>query len=179
MGFQSAHSVEFNKTVSESSSKSTTTSSSWKKVEIQMKTHSTVEMRSESSSSSVPAIPKLLLEMSDVRVKSGEMAEFSCRFDGQPFTGVEWDHNGHSLADKERVRSCQSGGLLSLVIQGVGVGDQGVYCCTAINKHGQNSTSAQLTVEGGYSFFCQSLSPATGHPTFSSAPPASSLPSVL
>uniref|UniRef100_A0A3B4X0N7 Ig-like domain-containing protein n=1 Tax=Seriola lalandi dorsalis TaxID=1841481 RepID=A0A3B4X0N7_SERLL len=79
----------------------------------------------------------------DVRVKNGEMAEFNCSFEGQPFTGVVWDHNGQSLADTERVRRSQSGGLFSLVIQSVGVVDQGVYRCTATNQHGQNSSSAQ------------------------------------
>lgn len=97
--------------------------------------------------------PNLLVELSDLWVKSGEMAEFSCLFDGQPFTAVVWDHNGQSLVDTQRVVSSQTGGLLSLVIQGVGVADQGLYRCTATNQHGQNSSSAQLTVEGGESFF--------------------------
>jgi len=110
-------------------------------------------MESVSSQSSfeilkLSAGPKLLMALSDVQVKSGEKAEFSCSFEGQPFTGVEWDHNGHSVADTERVRSSLTGGLLSLVIQGVGVADQGVYCCTATNQQGQSSSSAQLTVEG-------------------------------
>uniref|UniRef100_A0A3P8SXV6 Ig-like domain-containing protein n=1 Tax=Amphiprion percula TaxID=161767 RepID=A0A3P8SXV6_AMPPE len=82
---------------------------------------------------------------SDVRVKSGEMAEFSCSFNGQPFTAVVWDHNGQNLADTERVRSSQSGAVLSLVIQGVGVADQGRYRCTATNQHGQNSCSSTCT----------------------------------
>lgn len=138
---RTAHSVEF----TESSSVS------WRMVEIQMESVSSVEMSSESSFESIKlsASPELLMEMSDIRVKSGEMAEFSCSFSGQPFTGVVWDHNGQSLVDTERVRSSEMGGLLSLVIQGVGVADQGVYRCTAINQHGQNSSSAQLTVEGG------------------------------
>lgn len=119
-------------------------------VEIQMGSASSMEMSSDFSfDTKLSASPKLLMEMSDVRVKSGEMAEFNCSFDGQPFIGVVWDHNGQSLADTERVRSSQNEGLLSLVIQGVGVADQGVYRCTATNQHGQNSSSAQLTVEGG------------------------------
>lgn len=138
---QTAHSVEFTELVSESSSLS------WRMVESQMESVSLVEMSSVDIKLS--ASPKLLLEMSDVWVKSGEMAEFSCSFDGQPFARVLWDHNGQSLVDTERVRSSQTGGLLSLVIQGVGVADQGVYRCTATNQHGQNSSSAQLTVEGG------------------------------
>lgn len=136
---QTAHSVEFTETITESSSVS------WSTIEI-----SSMERSSESSFDfKLSASPKLLMEMSDVRVKSGEMAEFSCSFDGQPFSGVVWEHNGESLVDTERVRSSQSGGFLSLVIQGVGVADQGMYRCTATNEHGQNSSSAQLTVEGG------------------------------
>lgn len=143
---QTARSVEFTKTVSESSSVS------WRTVEIQMEMET--EMQSVSSVESIfdtklSASPKLLMEMSDVQVQSGEMAEFSCSFDGQPFTGVVWDHNGRSVADTERVKSSQIGGLLSLVIKGVGVADQGRYCCTASNQHGHNCSSAQLTVEGG------------------------------
>lgn len=138
---QTAHTVEFTEMVSESSSMS------WKTVEIQMESVSSVEM--SSFDIKLSARPELLMEMSDVRVKSGEMAEFNCSFDGQPFTGVVWDHNGQKLADTERVRSSHNEGLLSLVIQGVGVADQGVYRCTATNQHGQNSSSARLTVEGG------------------------------
>lgn len=141
---QTARSVEFTKTVSESSSMS------WRAAEIKMESKSSVEMSSESSFKfKLSASPQLLMEMSDVWVKSGEMAEFSCSFDGQPFTGVVWDHNGHGLVDTERVRSSECGGLLSLVIQGVGMADQGMYRCTATNQYGQNSSSAQLTVEGG------------------------------
>lgn len=138
---QTTHSVEFTEMVSESSSMS------WRTVEIQMESVGSLE--TSSFDIKLSPSPKLLMEMSDVQVQSGDMAEFSCSFDGLPFTGVEWDHNGQSLADTERIRSSQMEGLLSLVIQGVGVADQGVYRCTATNQHGQNSSSAQLTVEGG------------------------------
>lgn len=135
------HSVDFTESSSSSSSVC------WRTVEVQMESESSVE----TSSFEISAGPKLLKELSDIRVKSGDVAQFSCSFAGQPFTGVEWDHNGQSVALTQRVRNSQMGGLLSLVIQGVGVADQGVYCCTATNKHGYNSCSAQLTVEGGYS----------------------------
>lgn len=142
---QTAHTVQFTEVVSE------TSSISWRAVEIQMESGSALEM--SSFDIKLSAGPKLLMEMSDIWVQSGEMAEFSCSFDGLPFTGVVWDHNGQSLVDTDRVRSFQMGGLLSLVIQSVGVADQGVYRCTATNQHGHNSSSAQLTVEGGESFF--------------------------
>ncbi|MEQ2173687.1 hypothetical protein GOODEAATRI_000003 [Goodea atripinnis] len=139
---QTAHSFEFSEVVSEASSMSL------KMVEIQMESVTSVEMSSHSSFDlKLSASPQLLMEMSDITVKSGEIAAFSCSFDGQPFTGVVWDHNGQNLVDTERVRSSQSGGLLSLVIHSVDLADQGMYRCTATNHHGQNSSSARLTVE--------------------------------
>ncbi|XP_016516367.1 contactin-4-like [Poecilia formosa] len=141
---QTTHSFEFSEVVSEASSMSLRT------FEIQMESVTSVETSSHSRFDlKLSASPQLLMEMSDIRVKSGEMAEFSCSFDGQPFTGVVWDHNGQNLVDTDRVRSSQSGGLLSLVIHSVDMADQGMYCCTATNQHGQNSSSARLTVEGG------------------------------
>lgn len=141
---QTTHSFEFSEVVSEASSMSLRT------FENQMESVTSVEMSSRSLFDlKLSARPQLLMEMSDIRVKSGEMADFSCSFDGQPFTGVVWDHNGQNLVDTDRVRSSQSGGLLSLVILSVDMADQGIYCCTATNQHGQNSSSARLTVEGG------------------------------
>lgn len=134
---ESSHSVEM---VSEFSSMSTTILSSWRSVDVQSFT-----------SEILPASPKLILEMNDVQVKSGEMATFSCSFDGQPFTCIVWDHNGNGVGETKRMRSSERGGLLSLIIQSVSLGDQGVYRCTASNTHGHNSSSARLIVEGGYS----------------------------
>lgn len=109
----------------------------------------------QTSSFEVKLGPELLTEMSDVRVKSGERAEFRCLFGGLPFTAVVWDHNGQEVAGgSERMASSQKEGLLSLVIQGVCVADQGLYRCTATNRHGLNSSSARLTVEGASSHCC-------------------------
>lgn len=137
---ESTRSSEFSEMFSGSSSVS-------RSVHIQMESVSSLQR--SSFDFKLSASPELLMEMSDVRVRSGERAEFSCVFDGLPLVGVVWDHNGECLVDTERIRSSQAGGMLSLVIQGVGTADQGVYRCTATNQHGQNSSSAQLTVEGG------------------------------
>lgn len=137
---ETTHSTEFSERFSESSSVSR------RSVRIQMESVSSLQM--SSFDFKLSASPNLLMEMSDVCVSSGERAEFSCSFDGLPLTEVVWDHDGQSLVDTERIRSSQAGGTLSLVIQGAGAADQGVYRCTAANPHGQNSSSAQLTVEG-------------------------------
>lgn len=150
-------------------SRSQSSSESWSTVEVQMEAISSVEV--SSTSSHVRFSPRVLMELSDVQVESGEKAEFSCSFDGRPFIVVTWDHNGHELPDSERVRSSQSGGLLSLVIRCVGVADQGIYRCTATNQHGQNSSWARLTVEGAL-FFIFFSSPSVSPPGPSSPPPA-------
>uniref|UniRef100_A0A3Q2CF83 Ig-like domain-containing protein n=1 Tax=Cyprinodon variegatus TaxID=28743 RepID=A0A3Q2CF83_CYPVA len=82
-----------------------------------------------------------------LEVRSGEVAEFSCSFDGQPFTSVVWDHNGQNLVDTERVRRSEGGGLLSLLIQSVDTDDQGTYRCTATNPFGQSTCSSFLRVQ--------------------------------
>lgn len=137
---ETTHSTGFSERFSESSSVSR------RSIHIQMESVSSLQ--TSSFDFKLSASPNLLMEMSDVCVNSGERAEFSCSFDGLPLTGVVWDHDGQSLVDTERIRSSQEGGTLSLVIQGAGAADQGVYRCTASNPHGQNSSSAQLTVEG-------------------------------
>lgn len=116
----------------------------------------TVELQSVSSSSG-GVCPELLLPLSDVQVQSGDVAEFSCCFSGQPFTSVVWDHNGRHLLDSERVSSGERGGALLLVIQRVGVSDQGEYGCTASNLHGLKRCSAQLTLQGALSLLCHHL----------------------
>lgn len=150
-------SVEFTEAVSE------TSSVCWRAIEFETESRSSMETSCDSSIYiPLSASPKLMTDMSDVQVRSGDMAEFSCAFDGQPFTRVMWDHNGQNLVNTERVKSSQSGGLLSLLIQSVGVLDQGLYRCTTTNKHGQSSCSAKLTVEGGLFLFF--ITPFLVHP---------------
>lgn len=145
---ETTRSVQLTELISQSCSSSLL---SWSSVEVQVESSSSLQ----TGSFEVKLGPELLTEMSDVWVKSGERAEFRCLFDGLPFTAVVWDHNGREVAvGTERVASSQTGGLLSLVIQGVGVADQGLYRCTATNRHGLNSSSARLTVEGASSFCC-------------------------
>lgn len=97
--------------------------------------------------------PALILKMKDLLVSPGDMAQFSCSFDGQPLTEIAWDHNGRTLTNTERVQCMHHEDVLSLVILNVQLADQGRYCCTVKNRNGENHTSAQLAVEGGYRFY--------------------------
>lgn len=96
--------------------------------------------------------PVLTQKMSDVIVGLGDVAQFKCSFSGQPFTEIVWDHNGRTITNTERVQYVHQDKLISLIILNVHLGDQGHYCCTVKNRNGESRTSAQLTVEGGYSF---------------------------
>uniref|UniRef100_A0A673JKZ9 Ig-like domain-containing protein n=1 Tax=Sinocyclocheilus rhinocerous TaxID=307959 RepID=A0A673JKZ9_9TELE len=96
--------------------------------------------------------PEIVLLPDDVIVSLGDVAQFNCSFSGQPFTEIIWDHNGRTITNTERVQYVHQGGLISLIIFSVHLGDQGSYCCTVKNRNGENRTSAQLTVEGGYRF---------------------------
>lgn len=113
-----------------------------KSIEVQQVT--SVEMYSSS--------PVLTHKMSDLSVNLGDVAQFDCSFSGQPFTEIVWNHNGRPIPKTERVQYVNQGGVISLIILNVQLGDQGSYCCTVKNRNGESQTSAQLTVEGAYSF---------------------------
>uniref|UniRef100_A0A3Q4I2A5 Ig-like domain-containing protein n=1 Tax=Neolamprologus brichardi TaxID=32507 RepID=A0A3Q4I2A5_NEOBR len=95
------------------------------------------------SSTSVPEPPQIIREMQPQTAISGRLVRFSTQVSGLPPPQVFW------YKDSEVLSTSYNGGFLSLVIQGVGVADQGMYRCTATNELGHNSSSAQLTVEGG------------------------------
>jgi len=113
-----------------------------------------IEVQQVTSVEEYSTSPVLTQKMSDVSVGLGDVAQFNCSFSGQPFTEIVWDHNGRTITNTERVQCVHQGKLISLMILHVHFGDQGHYCCTVKNRNGENRTSAQLTVEGGYSFFC-------------------------
>lgn len=111
-----------------------------------------IEVQQVTSVEEYSTIPTLTLKMSDVIVRLGDVAQFNCSFSGQPFTEIIWDNNGRTITNTERVQYVHQDGLISLIILNVHLGDQGSYCCTVKNRNGENRTSAQLTVEGGYRF---------------------------
>ncbi len=111
-----------------------------------------IEVQQVTSVEEYSTSPTLTLKMSDVIVSLSDVAQFNCSFSGQPFTEIAWDHNGRTITNTERVQYVHQGGLISLIILNVHLGDQGSYCCTVKNRNGENRTSAQLKVEGGYRF---------------------------
>ncbi|KAL2081285.1 hypothetical protein ACEWY4_023138 [Coilia grayii] len=91
-------------------------------------------------------------EMANLDVKTSDMAQFTCEFGDTDFTEIVWYHNGMKLVNTDRVRLAQVGGELTLTIWNVQPEDQGIYSCTVKYSQGERRASAQLTVEGGYTF---------------------------
>lgn len=91
-------------------------------------------------------------EIANLSVKANDMAQFTCKFDDSDLTEILWYHNGTKLINTDRVRLTQNDGEVTLTIWNVQPEDQGTYNCMVKNRQGEGRTSAQLTVEGGYSF---------------------------
>uniref|UniRef100_A0A4W3J2X3 Ig-like domain-containing protein n=1 Tax=Callorhinchus milii TaxID=7868 RepID=A0A4W3J2X3_CALMI len=95
-------------------------------------------------------VPKILIELSDLRVNSGQVAQFICSFQEGSFSEVAWNHGDRRLEESERLKIAQNESVLSLTILNVCVEDHGEYSCTVSNQVGEVKTTAVLIVEGGY-----------------------------
>ena len=79
-------------------------------------------------------------------VNETSTASFQCKAEGNPEPKVTWlKQNSSLLADKRVVLS--RGGLM---ITDVTSQDEGMYTCVARNILGEMTSSAQLSVQGGY-----------------------------
>ncbi|XP_061659521.1 roundabout homolog 1 isoform X2 [Syngnathoides biaculeatus] len=87
--------------------------------------------------------PRIVHQPSDVVVKLGKPATFSCRGDGNPKPTIEWLHNGQPLdVTKENgqlqpiVLSDDRLFFLSVGASGRGQSHEGIYACVARNRAG-------------------------------------------
>ena len=68
---------------------------------------------------------------------------------GQPEPGVRWYKEGRPLSASQKVEMRKlSDGRVRLILYGVREHDSGRYTCIAQNHLGENSTSANLIVNG-------------------------------
>lgn len=100
--------------------------------------------------------PRIILHPSDVVVKLGNPARFSCGAEGSPEVSIEWLRNGHPLNSSAEDGKMQpsvlpDGSLLFLSVGG-GRGAQsheGLYACVARNSAGKaTSRNASLYIAG-------------------------------
>lgn len=147
-----AEAVQVFESVSESS---TVTASSLMKTEENFKetiTQTSKEQVSETESEvqeDSDEAPKILLKLHDMTVKVGEVAQFICAVQ-EGNLEVTWKHENHTIEDTTRVKTSQNGNVMLLTIENVQLTDQGTYSCTVSNAFGEKTTTAVLTVEGGY-----------------------------
>lgn len=100
--------------------------------------------------------PRIIHHPSDVVVKLGNPARFSCWAVGNPQVTIEWLRNGHPLNSSAEDGKMQpivlSDGSLLFLSVGVGRGAQsheGVYTCVARNSAGRaSSRNASLHIAG-------------------------------
>lgn len=100
--------------------------------------------------------PRVVHHPSDVVVKVGNPATFSCRVDGNPKPTIEWLHNGQPLETVEGDGQLQpmflsDGSLFFLSVGGGkrGQSHEGIYACTARNSAGTAvSRNASLYIAG-------------------------------
>lgn len=100
--------------------------------------------------------PRIILHPSDVVVKLGNPARFSCGAEGSPEVTIEWLRNGHPLNSSAEDGKMQPSVLPdgSLLFLSVGArrgaqSHQGLYACVARNSAGKaTSRNASLYIAG-------------------------------
>uniref|UniRef100_A0A8D2KW64 Ig-like domain-containing protein n=1 Tax=Varanus komodoensis TaxID=61221 RepID=A0A8D2KW64_VARKO len=125
--------------------------------EVEIHQTSAITQKSENTMVSTTSIqvlretpPKILLKLHDLTVRCGDTAQFMCALESENFSDILWTHEGRTVQESERIRLSQNGSVIFLTILNVQLLDQGLYSCTIRNNFGEVTTTAILTIEGGY-----------------------------
>lgn len=83
-------------------------------------------------------------------MNEGAFAQLSCVItEGDEPLSISWTFHGHDLTSDQGIQTSNHGSRVSLLmITSVGHQHMGQYTCTASNKAGQASFSANLRVNG-------------------------------
>lgn len=109
-----------------------------------------MELSEKCAEETMDEAPKILLHLQDLSVKCGDTAQFLCVLEDESSVDVTWTHEGVKIEESERVKQSQNGNAQFLIIYNVQLVDQGLYSCILHNEYGEKTTSAVLSVEGGY-----------------------------
>uniref|UniRef100_A0A3B4TDW9 Ig-like domain-containing protein n=1 Tax=Seriola dumerili TaxID=41447 RepID=A0A3B4TDW9_SERDU len=90
--------------------------------------------------------PVFVKEMSSVKVKIGEMSEFTCQFHGDPLPTVTWLKDGHPLAHNLDYDTIRKSNKSTLTIFYPTTDHEGTYDCVITNKHGKSICTATLEI---------------------------------
>lgn len=108
------------------------------------------ELSDKYSEETMDEAPKILLHLQDLSVKCGDTAQFLCVLEDESSVDVTWTHEGVKLEESERVKQSQNENTYFLTICNVQLVDQGLYSCIIHSGYGEKTSSAVLSIEGGY-----------------------------
>ncbi|XP_070694800.1 muscle M-line assembly protein unc-89-like [Pempheris klunzingeri] len=90
--------------------------------------------------------PVFVKEISSVKVKIGEMSEFTCQFQGDPLPTVTWLKDGHPLAHNPDYDIISKSNKSQLTVYYPTTNHEGTYDCVITNKHGKSICSGALQI---------------------------------
>lgn len=94
------------------------------------------------------SFPVFVKEMSSVKVKIGEMSEFTCQFQGEPLPSVTWLKDGHPLGHNPDYDIMSKSNKSKLTVFYPTTDHEGTYDCVITNRHGKSICSATLEIVG-------------------------------
>lgn len=97
--------------------------------------------------STVP--PKFKTQIKDqMEIREGGFAHFEARLEpvGDSSLRVDWFKDGKPVEASSRITSFFNFGYVALTIKQLTIHDVGVYICRAVNKMGQDTTNASLSI---------------------------------
>ncbi|KAK2840469.1 hypothetical protein Q5P01_014209 [Channa striata] len=106
-------------------------------------TQEAIKKTEDTSEGSCPGFVK---EISSVKVKIGEMTEFTCIFEGDPLPTVTWLKDGNSLSHNPDYDIMTKSTKSKLIVFYPTTDQEGRYDCVITNKHGKSICSATLEV---------------------------------
>jgi len=80
----------------------------------------------------------------------GSTTTLECQVSGHPEPAVRWYKEGRPLSASQKVEIRKQDGRVRLIIYGVKEHDSGRYTCIAQNHLGENSSSANVIVNGRF-----------------------------
>lgn len=98
----------------------------------------------DGDSSGLP--PLFLKEISSLKVKTGEMTEFTCQFQGNPLPVVHWLKDGQPVAHNPDYDIISKSNNSKLTVFYPTTDHEGTYECIITNKHGKSSCSGILEI---------------------------------
>jgi hypothetical protein len=92
--------------------------------------------------------PKILLNLTNLTVKSGDPVKFQTQAKGDPAPTLTWFKDDERLEMTSHVKEFVEEGVHTLLIMEATATDSGCYECVAENDHGKSYTRAYLNVIG-------------------------------